>query len=79
MISDNFKVSRKTIYNSLKSKKPGEIIQSKRIEKANIIKEKGANYYQISKVTGLSKNYLKNNFKRLKKIVRRNASGQNLK
>lgn len=69
MISDNFKVSRKTIYNSLKSKKPGGIIRLKRIEKAIIMKEKGANYDQISKVTGLSKNYLKNNFKRLKKSL----------
>ena len=66
MISNNFNVSKKTIYNILKPKKPGEIIRSLRIEKAVYMKEKGANYDQINQATGLSKNYLKNNFRRLK-------------
>ena len=66
MISNNFNVSKKTIYNTLKPKKPGEIIRSLRIEKAVYMKVKGANYDQINKATGLSKNYLKNNFRRFK-------------
>ena len=66
MISEYFKVSKKTIYNNLKPKKPGEIIRVKRIKKAIDLKEKGVGFDQISKVTGLSKNYLKNNFMRLK-------------
>ena len=66
MISNNFNVSKKTIYNILKPKKPGEIIRSLRTEKAVYMKEKGANYDQINQATGLSKNYLKNNFRRLK-------------
>ena len=74
MISTYYNVSKKTIYNTLKPKKPGEIIRSLRIEKAVYMKEKGANYDQINQATGLSKNYLKNNFKRLKNSLNKSPN-----